>query len=228
MIKKMLLTFTLLLLLVPGVSAYDEVDCSSDIVFEGNSCSQCFNWETKAQWDYIGLLKDDWINGTDSKKILYKEEQKKPFMVALNSAVWWQTPDVDWFWEYSSEFDALYSEDEEWYILNSWKRVTWLKSKEGHAYKLDNNTAAENTNIGLLVYPISTHVILSDWVPSIDDEEHKACVLFKSALVSENKALVVVKEWPKRLPDTGPSEYILLLILSMVIGFFLIKIRNKA
>ena len=226
MTKKVLLFLSLFVMVLPHVEAYEALDCSSDVVFDSNYCDQCFDGGTKVQGDYIWLLKDDWINATDSKRILYKEEQKMPSLISLDSdnVVWSQTPSADWFWEYSEEFDSLYSEDEEWFILDSGKRVTWLQSKVGYAYKLDQNAAVENTNIGLLVYPISTHTILEDGIPSIDDEEHRECVLFKSASASDAE----VPPAPEKLPDTGPVQYILVLILAMLLGFGFLTIRNKA
>jgi hypothetical protein len=35
--------------LVPSVLAYEEIDCSSDVVFGQNSCNQCFNGGSKTQ-----------------------------------------------------------------------------------------------------------------------------------------------------------------------------------
>lgn len=227
MIKKIIWALLISILINTSlVSAYNEIECSSDIIFKSNSCNQCFDGWLKAKWDYIWLLIDDWINPTDKNKILYKEEQKMPEMLNLNpnNVLWSQTPSVDWFWEYSTEFDALYNENELWYVLEAWKKVTWLQSKMWYAYKLDNNTTANNTNIGLLVYPISTHVIQDDWTPSIDDELYNECVLFKSAWASEKT--VTVK--PKKLPDTGPTEYILLLIIAMILGFWFVKLSTKS
>ena len=208
------------------VSAYNEIDCSSDIVFESYSCGQCFEWGSKIKWDYIWLLIDDWINPTDQNQILYKEEQKMPEMVNLDpsNVAWSQTPSTEWFWEYSDEFDALYSEDNLWYILNAWSRITWLQSKMGYAYKLDNNSATNNANIGLLIYPISTHTIQADWTPSMDDNEHIECVLFKSAWASE----IVIPETPERLPDTWPTEYILLLIIAMLLWFGFMRMSSRS
>lgn len=229
MSKKLLTLFIVSFFMVWTVSAFDEIDCSTDPVFEANTCGQCFNWGTKVAWDYIGLLKDDWVNSSNSSRILYKEEQKMPNLVNLDStgAIWSQTPWTDGFWEYSKDFDALYSDVEEWYILPTQGRVTWLESKLGYAYKLDQNTAPENTNIGLLLYYISSHNILADWTPSIDDEEHIECVLFKSAWKWEPTP-VVKEPVVKKLPDTGPAEYILLLILAMLLGFTIVKIKSKA
>lgn len=207
---------------------YEELDCASDVVFDANSCHQCFNGGKKTQGDYIGLLKDDWINATDAKRILYKEEQIMPTLVSLDSdnVSWSQTPSADGFWEYSDEFDALYSEDEEWYILDPGKRVTWLQSKTWYAYKLDQNAAVENANIGLLVYSISTHAILDDGIPSIDDDEHRECVLFKSAGASELTPIPAAPVEPQSLPDTGPVQYILVFILSLLLGFGFLTMKR--
>lgn len=225
MIKKILVTF-LLTSLVGTVSAdYLELDCSSQDIFESNSCTQCFDWWTKATWDYIGLLKDDWINSSSSDKILYKEEQEMPNMLNLNPdwVVWSQTPSSDGFWQYTEDLDALYDWDA--YLLESWEKVTWIESKIGYAYKLEQNTLPENSNIGLLMYTLVSHDLLENGTPSINSDEHTECVLFKSAWESEP---TVIEEEPPKLPETGPAEYILLLALAMLIGLAIIKIKNKA
>lgn len=214
------------LISVNFVSAYEEIECSTDAIFESYSCNQCFDWWAKAQWDYIWLLIDDWINPSDKKQILFKEEQKMPELYNLNpnSVTWSQTPSSEWFWEYTQDFDNLYSESELWYVLNPWQRVTWLQSKLNYAYKLDSNSVAANWNIGLLAYPISTHIIQDDGSTSIDNDEHVECVLFKSAWAS----VAPVVEQPKKLPDTGPTEYILLLIIAMFLGFGFVKLSTRS
>jgi hypothetical protein len=55
------------------------------------------------------------MNVTDVKKILYKEEQVDPEMINLSSGnvQWIQTPSSDGFWEYTEEFNKLYSDAEE-------------------------------------------------------------------------------------------------------------------
>jgi hypothetical protein len=55
------------------------------------------------------------MNATDVIKILYKEEQIEPEMINLNSdnVVWSQMPSSDNFWEYTDEFNTLYSDVEE-------------------------------------------------------------------------------------------------------------------
>ncbi len=208
------------------VSAYNEIDCSSDIVFESYSCNQCFEWWSKIQWDYIWLLIDDWVNISDKNQLLYKEAQRMPEMVNLdsNNVAWSQTPSAEWFWEYSDDFNALYSEENFWYILEAWNRVTWLQSKMWYAYKLDNNSATNNANIGLLMYPISTNIIQADWSVSIDSDEHIECVLFKSSWASE----IVEPETPERLPDTWPTEYILLLIVAMLLWFGFMRMSSRS
>jgi len=224
MTKKLLAILSLLVVSTSSLSAYEEIECSTDTVFSEYSCNQCFTWESKSEWDLLGLLSDVWMNVTEVQKILYKEEQLDPEMISLDTTnvTWIETPDSNGFWEYTDEFNELYSDIEEWYILDPGKSVTWIKSNLSHAYKLERNTADAGENIGLLVYPISTHNILADGEITIDNSEHKECVLFKSAEAGEEP------ETPERLPETGPSEFILLAILAMILGFGIVKFRTKS
>jgi hypothetical protein len=224
MVKKLLVSVSLFVMTVPSFAAYSEIDCSTDPVFSENSCNQCFDWWAKAQWDNLGLLSDLWSNTTDVQKIVYKEEQVDPEMVSLDSSnvSWVQIPGSDGFWEYTDEFNALYSDVEEWYVLDAWKSVNWLKSKLSYAYKLEKNTAPEWSNIGLLIYPITTHNILEDGEITIDNTEHNECVLFKSW--EPTKEVIVTK----KLPETGPAEFMLLIIVAMILGFGILKFRARA
>jgi LPXTG-motif cell wall-anchored protein len=71
-------------------------------------------------------------------------------------------------------------------------------------------------------------------MPSIDDDKHNTCVLFKSNSVpvtdttspatteSPKKTTATTSSntpTPKKLPDTGPVQYVLLFILSLLITF---------
>lgn len=223
MFKKIFVSILLLMITIPSFAAYNEIECSTNAVFSENSCNQCFDWWSKVEWDHLGLLSDLWMNVTDVQKILYKEEQVDPEMISLDPAnvSWVETPSSEGFWEYTDEFNALYSDVEEGYVLDAWKSVTWIKSSLSHAYKLDMNTASEWSDIGLLVYPITTHNILADGEITIDNTEHKECVLFKSWTPSE-----VVE--PTQLPETGPAEFMLLIIVAMVLGFGVLQLRARS
>jgi len=226
MFKKLLIITSLLAVITPSFAAYEEVECSTDEVFNQYSCNQCFKWGSKVEWDNLWLLNDIWMNVTDVSKILYKEEQIDPEMINLNTdnVNWIQSPSSTDFWTYTDEFNALYSDLEEGYVLPSGKSITWIKSKLSSVYTLEKNTAAKDSNIGLLVYPISTHNILADGEITIDNTEHNECVLFTSGEAAEE----IVPQEPKKLPQTGPAEYILLLILSMILGFRILKFKAKA
>jgi len=231
MFKKILVVVSLLFIATPSYAVYEEVECNTDPVFAANSCwatDQCFNGWTKMQWDNLGLLSDLWMNVTDVAKILYKEEQSDPEMINLDSTnvSWTQTPNAENFWEYTDEFNELYSELEEGYVLDSGKSVNWIKSTLSSAYKLDKNTATEGSNIGLLVYPISTHNILSDGEITIDNSEHRECVLFKSGEAATE--ITPVEEEPKKLPETGPAEFMLLAILAMILSFGFLQFRARS
>ncbi|MBT3728731.1 hypothetical protein HOF65_07075 [bacterium] len=55
------------------------------------------------------------MNVTEVQKILYKEEQLDPEMISLDTTnvTWIETPDSNGFWEYTDEFNELYSDIEE-------------------------------------------------------------------------------------------------------------------
>jgi len=226
MFKKLLITVSLLAVATPSFAAYTEVECSTDAVFSENACNQCFEWGSKVQGDNIWLLSDIWMNVTDVSKLLFKEEQLDPQMINLawEKVEWSQNPNKENFWTYTDEFNALYSDEYEGYVLPSWKSVTWIKSALSSVFTLDKNTADKWEDIGLLVFPISTHNILADGEITMDNEEHKECVLFKSDWAAKEKKVVP----PKKLPQTWPAEYVLLLILSMILGFGILKFKARS
>ena len=235
MTKKFLVILTLLAITTQSFAAYEEVECTTDPAFSKNSCNQCFQWGAKMEGDNLGLLTDLWSNVTDVSKILFKEEQKDPRMVNLSTTnvTWTQVPDAEKFWEYTDEFNALYSEKDLGYVLVAWKSVTWLKSTLSHAFNLEKNTAKMWENIGMLIYPIVTHSILASGEVSMDQSnEHLECVLFKSweqavVPVTPVKPLPPV-ELPKKLPQTGPAEYLLLLVLAMVSSYWVLRFKTKS
>ncbi len=231
-----LTTLSLLALSATGVSAYDEVKCTTDAVFAANSCNQCFSWGAKGEGSNLGFLKDEWVNTSTVDKMLYKEEQEMPKMVNLNEGlVSWK--EVSWsstFWEYTAEFNKLYQADEEGYVLKKGQKAVWLQSKKGNAITLTKNKAEAWKNVGLLVYPISTHNISENGDISVDSNVHKECVLFTSGKAEPKVAVipgkkVTPKATPaKKLPKTGPEHYILLMLLAMVLGFGIMKLRKNA
>ncbi len=226
MIKKIFTS--LLLTFLIGTTSYtayaaEEVECSTDPAFAQNACSQCFTGGAKTAWDHVWFLSDEWINENATDQVLYKEAQLFPEMIHLAGAdaSWSQTPDAEDFWEYPEEFNALYSEDDLGYVLPAGESITWLQSKLAYAYKLDTNTAPEGTNISMLIYPISVHNIDANGVPNADAVEHSECVLFTSGAAWSEPA-------PTRLPDTGPTEFMLLFIIAMILGFVFLQFKSKA
>ncbi len=227
--KKLLAVLSLLAISTPSFAAYEEIQCSTDKAFQENSCNQCFDWGSKVQGDNLGLLSDLWKNTTDASKILYKEEQKDPYMVNLDNTnvTWTQTPSADKFWEYTDEFNALYSEKDFGYILAPGKSSTWLKSSLASAYTLEKNTAKSWQNIGMLIYPITTHNILAWGEVSMDSSNaHLECVLFKSGDAKAPE--VVIPTAPKKLPQTWPGEFMMLIVIAMISGFWILKFKTKS
>ncbi len=246
---KLLAAVSVLAFSATGVSAYTEVNCSTDAVFSANSCNQCFNGGSKGEGVNLGFLKDEWVNTSDVDKILYDEEQENPKMINLNEGLvtWKQDPGKTGFWKKTQAFTKLYNTEEEGYILKKKGKVTWIESAKGYSYALTKNKAPKGKNIGLLVYPISTHSISANGSIGIDSTEHKECVLFKSGTPQTQKHVTGTKKttvkgttkrgttgkpWVKgtttKLPQTGPEHYILLLLLAMVLGFGIVKLRKNA
>lgn len=223
--SKILLSILLAVSLVMPSFAFDEIQCTTDPVFAANSCNQCFSGLNQSEWDTVGFLSDDWINNSPTDMILYKEIQEDPRFVNLSPDLsqWTQVPSSQGFWEYTSEFDNVYSEAEDGYVLEAGKKVTWIKSKLGYGYQLESNTAALDQNIGLLIFPITTHALLPDGTISEDSDVHNECVLFTSWNPSEEAPVVV-----KRLPETGPAEFVMLGFLAMLLWFVFIKNRKES
>jgi len=221
--------FSVLLLTSVTNASYTELDCKSDTIFTENSCNQCFDWGQQSQDANLGMLSDLWKNNWTVDQALIEAEQDKPSMKSINNAVWTQTPDAENFWELTDSVKASFDSKNESYILKAGKSVDWIQSKLGYAYNLTKNTARQWENIGILVYPISTHVLTASG--SMEEAKvHKECVLFKSAWIS---APVVQSQTPvnqqpvKQLPKTWP-EHVLLLLLAMILGFGLLKITQKS
>lgn len=215
---------------VSWVSAFDSIACDSDPAFAQNSCNQCFDGGEKSQGDTVGLLSDDWKNDSTNSQIVYKEDQKLPFMqdISSGSASWSQVPDSESFWEYSDEFNALYDSKQEGYVLPAGQKVMWMKSKLGYGYTLDKNTLSKGGNIGLLVYPFKPHNILESGEITIDDVEHRECVLFKSAGAPSTPETPSTPSTPEKpqLPKTGP-ESIVFVAIALLLAFGLLMFTRK-
>lgn len=207
-------------------AAYTEVECGSDPVFAQNTCNQCFNWGEKWQGEAFGFINDVFINKTTNSKLLYKEEQTMPTMINLggDKTSWSQTPSADWFWQYTKDFETMYSSGQEAYVVWAGKQVSRIESKTWYAFKLDKNTVARGQNVGLLVFSVISHDLVNNEV-SIDTSEHKECVMFKS-WVASNNPVVTINEPVKRLPQTWP-EHVILVLIALLLGLGLFGLRRR-
>ena len=224
--KKILLASLVSLIIVSSTNAasYTEISCSTNPVFEENSCNQCFDWWSEPVWFNLSWLTDVWFNSGSKDLLLYKDEQDDPSMISLNWAVWNQVPNADNFWKYTDNMENIYNDEDGAYVLPVGESVDRLESNIGSAYSLEKSTATVWSDIGLLIYPMITHAINVWWDAEVQWEIYKECVLFKSA---EVWAIITPKERPKELPQTGP-ENILLLLLAMLLGFGVLKLTRKA
>lgn len=221
---KIIISAMLAVALVSPAMAYETISCDSDWVFTANSCTQCFDGKTQSEWDTVSFLSDEWVNNTGTDMVVYKEIQEEPRLINLSpdNSEWSQVPSSEGFWEYTSEFDNIYSEAEDGYVLEAGKKITWLKSQLGYGYQLGQNNTPEGENIGLLIFPLTSHALLSDGSISPDDSVHNECVLFKSTAPTIELPPVT------RLPETGPAESAMLIFLAMILWFGVLQMKRKS
>ncbi len=207
---------------------YKEIDCSSDPEFAKYSCNQCFVGWKKAEWEYIWFMEDTWINSTRYDQLMYKEQQKDPKMINLNPSKveWEQVPSKDSFWKMTDELEALFDNEKDAYLLWKGSSVRWIQMEQWSAYGLKKNKASVWENIWLVVFPIVAHNILEDGSITPETEEHHECVLFKSAKETKNPPKEPKKPI-KKLPKTGPAEFLILLVLAMVLAFGVLRYRKS-
>lgn len=208
-------------------AAYTEIECNSDPVFAQNTCNQCFNGWEKGEGEAFGFINDIFINKTTNPKLLYKEEQTMPSLINLwgDKTAWSQTPSSEGFWQYTKDFETMFSTGQEAYVIWAWKQVSRIESKAWSAYKLDKNSVARGQNIGLLVFSVISHDLVNNEV-SIDTIEHKECVLFKSWVPTQTPVQVTIDQPVKRLPQTGP-EHILLVLVALLLGLWLFGLKRR-
>ena len=205
-----------------------EVEVSMDPVFSENSCDQAFLRSPNAVvWDNISNMSDIWVNTWNVPQILYQEEQTLPRIISLWWANWREVKVSDTvdFWTSTSDLEALFSEDEQGYILPAWESVTWIESTLGSAYQLTSNTAPEGTNIGLIMYDTTIRNIISD-MPEMDPTVHRECVLIQSGAPSDDTTPPPVTEEPETLPETG-AEHILLALIALLLWAGLFFMTRK-
>ena len=75
-----------------SLGEYASVSCSSNALFESNSCDQCFEGGSAKVGDSLTGLFDNWTNTTESTFVAYKSEQKTPNMVKIGNTSWISTP----------------------------------------------------------------------------------------------------------------------------------------
>ena len=204
-----------------------EVDVSSDTIFWENSCDQAFiRSENAIVWDNISQMTDIWVNTWAVPQILYKEEQVMPRIISLWWANWREvkvSETVD-FWRFTTDLEALYSEDEQGYVLPAGESVSWIESTLWSAYQLQENTAPEWTNIGLIVYDTTIRNVI--WgMPEIDATVHRECVLIKSWAPGATPTPPVTEQ-PTTLPETG-AEHILLALIALLLWAGLFFMTRK-
>ena len=221
------LSFLFLIFNVNSHAALDTVRCDSNTVLAANSCDVCYDGWTQVEGDYIGFFNDDWENESDGLEIMYKEEQVIPQVIPLGWASWGESkasPGVD-FWQYTPEFEALYSENYGGYILEAGWSIAWIESSLWSGYSLQSSSVAAGVPVGMIIYDRVSQQVLPNGNFNIMADSHRECVLITSGIprsdtppieesysvfdVNENAANFLAEKWIIQDHKYSPENYAL-------------------
>ncbi len=209
---------------------FKSVNCNTNPTFSTNSCDQCFDGGSVKVGDNINGLFDNWINNSPNIMVAYKEEQKTPNIVRFGNTTWTSNPANDaQFWKYSSDIIWVQagSGGKNQYILPAGQTVKFIESELGAGYKLEKTDRKNGDIVGMIRFPLVSHVVDSAANESIANTTYECATLTLSApAVTPAKE---VKPTPKEITTTktGP-ETLLLIIAAFFIAFGLMfSLRRK-
>ncbi len=214
-----------------------SVSCSSNTAFGTNSCDQCFDGGSVTVGKKLTGLFDNWTNNTTSLMVAYQSEQKKPNMVAFGSTVWTSTPtDESKVWKNSSDIvwsPAQSGSTKMQYILGASQKVRFLETDLGAGYTLDKTDRKNGELVGMLRYPVVSHVIDASASEGAA-KTHYECVAYTLSAPVVAPTTPTKPTTPKTpvTPEitktaTGPAETMVLILAAFFIAFGLMFSLRK-
>ena len=223
-----------------SLGEYKTVACNTNPAFETNSCNECFvGGSVQIGGDLNGLF-DNWTNNTTNMLVAYKDEQQLPTMASFGST-WTNEPsDLSKFWKNSSDVSWITmtgSSARPQSILNPGQKVKFLESELGARYTLTASEKKDGDIVGLLRYPIVSHMV--DGLTGTEGAAttHYECVSYTLAapVVAPTPTPTPAPETPAPTPGevtqtaTGPAETLILIVAAFFIAFgmmFSLRKRN--
>lgn len=160
---------------------YASVACNSNSAFSVNNCTQCFDGGSIKTGQRITGLFDNWTNNTSNPLTAYKDEQKTPNMVKFGNSTWtttpaseasvWKTPS-DIVWTSGSGGKASF-------ILSPGGKVRFIEAEMNAWYTLDKTDKKNGEIVGILRFPIISHVTNTQTATEGSADTHYECVAYK-------------------------------------------------
>lgn len=222
-----------------SLGEYKTVACSTNPAFSTNSCDQCFVGGSVKVGENINGLFDNWTNNTPNMLIAYKDEQKLPNMAAFGSTwtseptdpskFWKSAPDVTWI-SMSGTGGRLQS------ILNPGQKIRFVESELGAKYTLTKTDKKDGELVGLLKYPIVSHMVDTNTAAEGAATTHYECVSYTLSapvvtppVTPEPKPVTPPTPGEVTQTQTGPAETLILILAAFFIAFgmmFSLRKRN--
>ncbi|PID84310.1 hypothetical protein CSB09_01675 [Candidatus Gracilibacteria bacterium] len=223
-----------------NLGEYKEVKCSTRAEFTKNSCNQCFEGGQVTIGKKKTDLFDNWTNNTKTIATAYKDEQKTPSMIAINSK-WNSAP--------TKESDVwVYDSDVAWtpttggkknFVLTAGRKVRFWKSDIGAGYTLASTDKKAGELVGILRYPVVFKTTDLSTGKESAAKTHYECV----AYTLDKKQAVTPPKDEKKPPkkeetpptenltksETGPAETLILIVAAFFIAFgLMISLRKRS
>lgn len=160
---------------------YATVACNSNSAFAVNNCNQCFDgWSVKTGQRVTGLF-DNWTNNTTNPLTAYKDEQKNPNMVKFGNSTWVTTPASEAsVWKTPS--DIVWTSGSGWkasFILSPGGKVRFIEAEMNAGYTLEKTDKKNGELVGILRFPIVSHVTNTQTATEWAADTHYECVAYK-------------------------------------------------
>ncbi|GAB0174127.1 MAG: hypothetical protein HHAS10_00060 [Candidatus Altimarinota bacterium] len=160
---------------------YASVACNSNSAFAVNNCNQCFDGGSVKVGQRLTGLFDNWTNNTPNPLTAYKDEQKNPNMVKFGNSTWTTTPASEVsVWKTPSDIVwTSGSGGKSSFILSPGGKVRFIEADLNAGYTLDKTDKKNGELVGILRFPVVSHVTNTQTATEGAADTHYECVAYK-------------------------------------------------
>lgn len=212
-----------------SLGEYASVACSSNALFGSNSCDQCFEGGSVKVGDSLTGLFDNWTNNTPNALTAYKEEQKMPNMVKVGNTNWVSTPtDETKMWKYPVDVQWISTGTggKSQYILAAASKVKFMEADIGAKYVLEKTDKKNGDTVGILRFPVVSHVVDITTGTEGAADTHYECVAYK---LTASATPVTPTPTPEQMTETktGPETLVLIVAAFFIAFGLMFSLRRR-